>query len=149
MLAQWVRASLTTNSNMNGSSKQHLCKECGAAFTTSRARARHVGHVHGGSRESCPNCNKPFSRKDSLTRHLQTCNSQWICQQCGQEFQSLLHFNRHKVRIHFMSFIHIVVDLAWKHMYSFVLVTWCSTATAHAYCEGLLKALFHRVNFLH
>lgn len=51
--------------------KNHICDECGRAFTRNEHLVRHVKAVHGTVREKylCDLCDKWMSRKDNLSQH--------------------------------------------------------------------------------
>ncbi len=76
------------------------CHICQKSFSTSGHRARHVRQVHEKERFTCHQCSKTYSQQEKLQAHLKKCQTQWSCPTCGQDFGSLLAFNRHKVTQH-------------------------------------------------
>ncbi len=76
------------------------CNICKKTFSTGGHRARHLRQVHGGERHTCHQCGKSFTQQEKLQAHLKKCQTQWSCPTCGQDFGSLLAFNRHKTMQH-------------------------------------------------
>jgi uncharacterized C2H2 Zn-finger protein len=46
------------------------CLQCGKAFKSLKAMARHAGDVHGEARGVCATCGKTFRKKSGLDRHM-------------------------------------------------------------------------------
>ena len=76
------------------------CDICHKSFSTGGNRSRHIRQVHQGERHTCHQCGKSYGQQVKLQEHLKKCQTQWSCSTCGQDFNSLLPFNRHKVTQH-------------------------------------------------
>lgn len=61
-----------TKSNRNGSTKSHLCNQCGRSFSRSDMLTRH-SRLHSGHKPyQCSRCSQVFSRSDHLSTHERT-----------------------------------------------------------------------------
>ncbi|KAK6641043.1 hypothetical protein RUM44_012742 [Polyplax serrata] len=83
--------------------RDELCDICGSGFTTKKFLYLHKKTHEGGKRKvfGCPQCDKVFSGRHTLNRHLLTHSGEknFICEICSKCFYTLQELNRH-VRYH-------------------------------------------------
>jgi NAD-dependent SIR2 family protein deacetylase len=72
---------------------------CGAQFNAAKNINQYERQVHSGEHQTCQKCGKRYTRKAKLLEHLKKC-AVLVCPTCGDEFDQLLHLNRHKVTQH-------------------------------------------------
>lgn len=83
--------------------RDQLCDVCGSGFTTKKFLYLHKKTHEGMKRKvfGCPQCEKVFSGRHTLNRHLLTHSGEknFICEICSKCFYTLQELNRH-VRYH-------------------------------------------------
>ena len=84
------------------------CEICAKWFSSKKAKARHMKRSHDQETFMCPYCPKSFTRKDNVSRHIETVHRTIptiTCKKCGYKFsrtdlllKHMLTVHKHKVR---------------------------------------------------
>ncbi|XP_070199753.1 zinc finger protein 70-like isoform X4 [Littorina saxatilis] len=81
--------------------KSHLCNTCGKMYARKWALVEHERHYHkigGGSRYTCPYCDKEFMAKYSFESHINGHEGKkpFSCSTCNKHFCNTLSLRRHR-----------------------------------------------------
>ena len=85
-----------------------ICALCTSSFGRRCELKRHIAEVHtlnGARRFVCtyPSCEKSFTRKDALAKHIVVKHQgkrRFVCPTCSEKFTSRYDLSRHAVRVH-------------------------------------------------
>ena len=66
---KWNKVSRTYDKKNMKKNRMHGCSECAFKFGLGSDLRRHMS-VHTGQRFNCQNCDKTFSREDTVTKHM-------------------------------------------------------------------------------
>ncbi|XP_077968817.1 uncharacterized protein LOC120343869 [Styela clava] len=84
-------------------SKHHVCRECGKVLSSYSNLKRHT-LIHKPKRQfKCKICNKKFTQKCHLTRHISTVHmgeKKYSCDVCGKHFSEMSYVGKHYVALH-------------------------------------------------
>ena len=86
---------------MQTTEKSFVCYHCNRQFSSKSNLSRHM-QIHNGEKEHiCGQCNKIFAHKSHLTGHMKIHNGekQCLCVQCNKQFALKQHLTRH-MKIH-------------------------------------------------
>lgn len=78
---------------------QFTCSTCGQVFKHQSTHSRHQSQCGQEKSFACNQCDKKFSRKDALKRHLKTCKPREVsfqCRTCPKTFPKNWMFVRHE-----------------------------------------------------
>jgi len=80
---------------------KHLCNICDYATNNNGNLTKHLA-VHGiGDRCKCDQCDKDFSTKNDLQKHIKTHNlCPQICNQCGKVYKTMNSLKQHIAQMH-------------------------------------------------
>ncbi len=79
------------------------CPECGEVFSSRIKFNRHKMKTHRNSTFPCSQCEKSFSEKSDLIRHVKTIHQRiqdFICSLCGKRFNQIGNLRRHISTVH-------------------------------------------------
>ena len=78
------------------------CNTCNLIFTRKQCLTRHIQSIHEGGKYACNQCDKQFTAQHSLTIHIQSIHEgvKYDCNQCDQQFTIHSHLKRHIRSIH-------------------------------------------------
>ncbi|XP_046407550.1 zinc finger protein 271-like [Ischnura elegans] len=81
--------------------KPYSCSECEKSFSQKSNLVRHIRAHTSDKRYSCHQCEKSFSRKGNLVRHIRThaADERYSCHQCEKSFSQKGNLVRH-IRVH-------------------------------------------------
>ena len=91
--------------NVHTESKDHKCKVCGKAFTSTAYLKGHM-IVHSGKTVSCAVCSKVLKNNRCLVSHMRILHQdtesdkEWECNQCYKTFKFEKYLNLHIKRTH-------------------------------------------------
>jgi len=104
MVFIWKKGNLQTHINtVHLKLKPFQCIECDQSFGQNGSLKQHIDSVHKKIRFHCSfdGCDKSFSDKSNLSKHLQLHEGQVnLCDQCGKTFTRKGNLNRHKKQVH-------------------------------------------------
>ena len=89
------------------STNNHICNECGKGFPSQRKLNYHITYTHSEKKHlrlACPVCGKDFSRA-KLKPHIMRVhdnNLPYNCQYCAKSFVSKYYMDRHVAQSHKM-----------------------------------------------
>ena len=78
------------------------CDQCDKQFSNRDSLTRHIQSVHFNVKFDCDQCDKQFSFRKSLIRHIQSehLGVKFDCVQCGKEFTEKSKLRRHIQSVH-------------------------------------------------
>ena len=76
----------------------YRCDKCEKAFSNKEGLTRHIKRDHLGVRYSCDICQKTYTTKDILSTHIKTHNTEYnfICDVCSRGFTCAKNLYKHK-----------------------------------------------------
>lgn len=89
----------------SGKNKEHLCHLCPAKFKWANTLKQHIQEIHDGLENfQCSFCEKRFSRKGQLNRHIRIhgmdSSKRVLCNLCGKGFWYDTNLQRHLATVH-------------------------------------------------
>ena len=78
----------------------HVCSQCDKQFSTKIILRRHIKSLH--KKYACNQCDRQFTRQDTLTTHIQSKHEgvKYVCNHCGQQFTEKGRLTTHTKRRH-------------------------------------------------
>ena len=78
------------------------CDECDKSFSRKANLNRHIKGVHENNRYNCDRCEKSFTKKCHLTMHIQGVhdNVRYNCDMCDKSFSDKVSLNKHIQSVH-------------------------------------------------
>ena len=85
--------------DVHGRNSPFHCQVCGKAYQTSTGLNLHMA-THSGKSHVCPICDKKFTQKGTIVRHLRQVHHMSHCQTCMAVFRVGDEFNQHVLHCH-------------------------------------------------
>ena len=117
------------------------CTTCNKSYSQKKKLKRHMKTVHSNEEFECNTCNKSYSNKEALKRHLQFVhsNEKFKCSKCNKSYSNKDNLNRH------MKFVHVNDKKTNKTSQFKCLI--CGTTFLHKH--SLQVNLCQKILFLH
>ena len=88
------------HANIHLELKPFECGECPSRFHRRATLTKHQQQKHSEVALKCPKCNKRYQSIEIYEAHVESCEKQHVCQECGSAFYSTVHLKKHNLSVH-------------------------------------------------